>query len=274
MASSSLTKNLNKIVREPIMEDGVWIFLDTECKADKKVCYTWTSLFQAFQDKEFVVLLQNDANTELSKEIYKNIIKSGLHRATVRTPVLPCLDVVEWITRKIDHQHQSILNVEGKVVANYKPSMINQIYHLKEATVKVSPEWLKQKGESVDMLTILKGWWSEGNFISKPTNVEWKNSKFRKTVEIIVILLSRVFRRKDRSTFLDKWIPIIYQIKTSGATLNWGELISSNLDNQLKKVHKDHRFYMSTYLMDVMCASLEFPSLEWKWEPSLPSVHV
>ena len=26
--------------------------------------------------------------------------------------------------------------------------------------------------------------------------------------------------------------------------------------------------------MDVMCASMESPSLEWKWEPSLPSVHV
>ena len=124
------------------------------------------------------------------------------------------------------------------------------------------------------MLTILKGWWSEGNFRSNLANVEWKTSKFRKTVQIIVILLSRVFGRKDGSTFLDKWIPIIYQIMTSGVTLNWGELISSNLDNQLKKVHKDHQFYMSTYLMDVMCASLEFPSLEWKWEPSLPSVHV
>jgi hypothetical protein len=186
------------------------------------------------------VLLQNDANTELSKEIYKNIIKSGMHRATVKTPVLSCLDVIEWITRKIDHQHRSILNVEGKAVANYKPSMINKMYHLKEAIVKISPDWLKQKSESADMLTIPKGWWSEGNFKSKPANVEWKTSKFRKTVQIIVILLSRLFERKDGSTFPDKWIPIIYQIMTSGATLNWGELISSNLDNQLKKVHKDH----------------------------------
>jgi hypothetical protein len=110
MASSSLTKNLNKTVEKPIKEDGV------------------------------------------------------------------------WITRKIDHQHRSILNVEGKAVANYKPSMINQIYHLKEATVKVSLEWLKKKGESADMLTILKGWWSEGNFRSKPANAEWKTSKFKKTV--------------------------------------------------------------------------------------------
>ena len=63
----------------------------------------------------------------------------------MKTPILPCPDVIEWITRKIDHQHRSILNVEGKVVANYKPSMINQMYHLKEATIEISPEWLKQK---------------------------------------------------------------------------------------------------------------------------------
>ena len=217
-----MTKNLNKIIEESIKEDGIWILSDTECKADMKVCYTWTTLFQAFQDKYFVLLPQNDATTELSKEIYKNIIKSGLDRATVKTPVLSCLDVIEWITRKIDHQHRSILNAKGKAVANYKPSMINQIYHIKETTVKISPDWLKQKCESADMLTILKGWWSEGNFRTKPTNVEWKTSKFRKIVQIIVILLSRLFGRKDGSTFPDKWIPIIYQIMTSGATLNWG----------------------------------------------------
>ena len=152
--------------------------------------------------------------------------------------------------------------------------MINQIYHLKEATVKVSPDWLKQKSESADMLTLLKGWSSEGNFRSKPVTVEWKTSKFRKIVQIIVIFISRVFGRKDGSTFPNKWIPIIYQIMTNGVTLNRVELISSNFDNQLKKVHKEHQFYMSTYRMDVMCANLEFPSLEWKWEPSLPSVHV
>lgn len=48
MASSSMTKNLNKTVEESIKGDGIWIFSDTECKADKKVCYTWTALFQAF----------------------------------------------------------------------------------------------------------------------------------------------------------------------------------------------------------------------------------
>ena len=114
------------------------------------------------------------------------------------------------------------------------------MYHLKEAHIKVTPEWLRQKSESANLLTIIKGWWSEGNFRTKSTVAEWKTSKFRKSVQIIVILLSSVFGRKDGSSLLDKWIPIIYQIITSGSTLNWDELISSNLDIQLRKVHKEN----------------------------------
>ena len=57
MESTSLIKNQKNIVEDPVKENGIWIFMDIECKADKKVCYTWTSLFQTFQDKEFIVLL-------------------------------------------------------------------------------------------------------------------------------------------------------------------------------------------------------------------------
>ena len=67
MASTSLTKNQKKTIEEPVKENGIWIFTDTKCKADKKVCYTWTALFQTFQDKEFTVLLQNDSSTKLRK---------------------------------------------------------------------------------------------------------------------------------------------------------------------------------------------------------------
>ena len=77
------------------------------------------------------MLLQDYVSNELSKEVYMNIIKSGLHRETVKTLVLPCLYVIEWITRKIDHENRSILNSENKSVANYKASVFNQIYHLK-----------------------------------------------------------------------------------------------------------------------------------------------
>ena len=78
-----------------------------------------------------MILLQDDVSTELRKGVYKNIIKSGLHRAAMKTLVLPCLNVIGWITRKIDHQHRSIINYEDKSVASYKASVFNQMYHLK-----------------------------------------------------------------------------------------------------------------------------------------------
>ena len=95
-----------------------------------------------------------------------------------------------------------------------------------------------------------------------------------KAFKLQFCFLSSVFERKDGSSFLDKWIPIIYQVTTSGFTLNQGELISSNLDLQLKKSQKEHQFFMSSYLLDVMCASIEYPSLGWKWKPNLLLVHV
>ena len=98
----------------------MWIFADIECRVDKKVTFTRNSLFQAFQEKEFQILLQDGVSIELSKEVYKNIIKFGLHRAVVKTLVLPCLDVIEWITRKIDHENRLIPNSKKKSVASYK----------------------------------------------------------------------------------------------------------------------------------------------------------
>jgi hypothetical protein len=67
MASKSVLKIKRKSVKEPTKEQGMWIFADTECWVDKKVTFTWNSIFQNFQGKEFQVLLQNDISTELSK---------------------------------------------------------------------------------------------------------------------------------------------------------------------------------------------------------------
>ena len=125
MASNFVLKKKRKIVQESAKEQGMWIFVDIECRLEKKVTFTWNSLFQAFQDKEFQMLLQNDVSTKLRKEVYKNIIMSRLHKAVVKTPVLPCLDVIEWITQKIDHENRSILNSENKSVAIYKALVFN-----------------------------------------------------------------------------------------------------------------------------------------------------
>ena len=98
MASNSALKNKIKTVEEPTEKQEMWIFTNTECQVDNKVVFTWNTLFQAFYNKEIKVLLQDDPSTELSKSIYMNISKFGLHWEATKTRVLTCSDVIEWIT--------------------------------------------------------------------------------------------------------------------------------------------------------------------------------
>ena len=144
------------------------------------------------------------------------------------------------MTWRIDHESRTILNFKEKHVVSYRSPVLNQLYHFREVQVKLTLEWLQSKAQSIDFLSIMKGWWSKGNFRSNPSPSEWQASKFRNIIQIIVILMSRIFRRKDASHLPNKWIPIFHQVITYGSILNWGEIISSNLDIQLKKVQKEH----------------------------------
>ena len=50
----------------------------------------------------------------------------------------------DWVDNKKDRSSTSINpEFEEKIVAYYKDSMINLMYHLKEASIKISPEWRK-----------------------------------------------------------------------------------------------------------------------------------
>ena len=154
------------------------VFTYTECKVDNKTAFKWNNLFQAFQSKEFQVLFQYDLSIELRKRIYRNISRFGLYQATTKPPVQPCPDVVQWMTQRIDHERITIFNFEGKHASIYQAPMLNQMYHFKEAQVRVTPEWLQRKFESINFLTIMKGWWSKGNFRLKPIPAGWKTSMF------------------------------------------------------------------------------------------------
>ena len=95
METTSALRSKRNIVQELMEKQESWEFTNTECRVDKKIAFKWNTLFQAFQYKEFRVLFQDDPSTKLTKGVYKNISRFGLHRAATKTPVLPCLDVIE-----------------------------------------------------------------------------------------------------------------------------------------------------------------------------------
>ena len=90
-------------------------------------------------------MIKDYPSTNISKGIDKIISKSRLHRGAAKTLVLPCLDVIEWMTWRIDNERRTILNFEDKKLVSYRNPVLNQPYHLKETQVNVTLELLQRK---------------------------------------------------------------------------------------------------------------------------------
>jgi hypothetical protein len=70
--------------------------------------------------------------------------------------------------------------------------------------------------------------------------------------------------------FSMEWVAIMKEV-AEGYTFNWAKMISDNLAKEIidykKTRSKGHPapFYMSTYVMDVICFMTPFPLMDWSW---------
>jgi len=74
------------------------------------------------------------------------------------------------------------------------------------------------------------------------------------------------------------WVPIIHQFRP-GNIFNWTHILSANIKNKCKSLNNllqdtvDY-FFMSSYLVDSICAVTPFPLLPWSWSPSEEPIHL
>lgn len=63
MESTSSLKSKRNTIEEPMEKQDIWAFTNTECQVNKKIAFKWNTMVQAFHEKEFQVLLQDDPST-------------------------------------------------------------------------------------------------------------------------------------------------------------------------------------------------------------------
>jgi hypothetical protein len=66
-----------------------------------------------------------------------------------------------------------------------------------------------------------------------------------------------------------------YKISQNGHVFNWETILSFNIaqcSNDPKNM-KNPGFYMSTYLIDVVCATNSFPIFNWSWTSDKGPIH-
>ena len=65
----------------------------------------------------------------------------------------------------------------------------------------------------------------------------------------------------------------------AGIVFNWENILSANLLLALKKAiqmqdAKVTLIYFLGFLLDVLCASNQYPGLKWAWTPKCPPNHI
>ena len=85
-------------------------------------------------------------------------------------------------------------------------------------------------------------------------------------------MMCHLFGFVNTSRFKENLTPFI-EAASDGYILNWATIIFDNFirlittyrENQNFKTNTAPPFYMSSYIMDAICFSCEFPSFGWKW---------
>jgi hypothetical protein len=87
------------------------------------------------------------------------------------------------------------------------------------------------------------------------------------------MMTCRLYGKEDTTHFFLPWVPLIHTV-AEGCSFDWAKLLSDSLTSRIteyrmqKASGKAISFFMSAYIMDVVCFMKPFPLMSWSWTPS------
>jgi hypothetical protein len=102
---------------------------------------------------------------------------------------------------------------------------------------------------------------------------------FKRPHMIAITMICRLYGEKNPQHFKLEWVPLLHQIVKKGKIFNWAEILSANILLVVKRsLESPPRFgvgfFMSSYLIDVVCAITPFPLMKWSWSLYEKPIHI
>jgi hypothetical protein len=88
----------------------------------------------------------------------------------------------------------------------------------------------------------------------------------------IAMMTCRLYGKEDTKHFFLPWVPLIHTV-TEGCSFDWAKLLSDSLTRRITEYRmqrasgKTASFFMSAYIMDVVCFMIPFPIMSSSWTP-------
>ena len=118
-------------------------------------------------------------------------------------------------------------NVDKQGYAAYSPGYVVLAYHLPEAQIFLTEDWLRNIRMS--LVETLKRMLMLGrNFRARPMG-EYDTASLRTAYRFIALMLNKIFGRAHGKSFKLEWMPIIFYVATQGTIFNWANIVSNSL---------------------------------------------
>ena len=123
--------------------------------------------------------------------IYANIERSSLMKIAIRPELFSCSEVIGLILPRADVTTMILENADKQGYATYSPGYVALAYHLPEAQIFLSDDWLRNI--RMDLVETLKRMLLPGrNFRTRPTG-EYDATSLRTPYKFIALMLNRIF---------------------------------------------------------------------------------
>ena len=208
-------------------------------------------------------------------KIYINNKMSKIHPIVAKSPIFPCIEVIEWIINHSNTVGMEFKYCFGKVIFNFIRDSIVWYYILLENLEKSSTnEFIKGFHEKFDVRNVLETWWSKDKRRVQRQDGIYPMSGLREPYQYLMGLFCTMYGLKGCIIFRDSWIPMEYAMAIYSWNFSWGTILSNTIIVTLKKSKENptklaRTFFMSSYLLDYICAFINFPSMDWDENDSL-----
>ena len=129
-------------------------------------------------------------------------------RVATRPELFPCLEVIGWIFPWADVTTMILANVDKQGYAAYSPGYVSLAYHLLEAQVYLTEDWLKTI--NLDLVETLKRMLVPSKSFRTTPSGEYDTATLRTPYRFISMMLNIIFGQAHGKRFKLGWLPIMF----------------------------------------------------------------
>jgi hypothetical protein len=211
---------------------------------------------------------------------YKIIIQEEMHKVAARPRLLPYYDMIRWVLGHMDIPTINIISEQKVNIGTFRPEHLQAMYKF-SPTPNFSHNvsfWKVLSGRNAsnmdrNLSDLIKDWVSHPAKFRADGNGVYSISSLEPQFKYIEMMTCRLYGKEDTTHCFLPWVPMIHTV-IEYCSFDWAKLLSDNLTSRIteyrmQKVNgKAASFFMSAYIMDVVCFTTPFPLMSWSWTPS------